>query len=313
MTKITELLGIEYPIFQGAMAQVSRYQLAAAVSEAGGLGIIASGGMSKEMLEEQIEECLKLTNKPFGVNLMLMAPNCDELVDVIVEKGVKIVTTGAGTPKKYMDTFKANNIKVIPVIPNVAIAKKMEALGVDAIVAEGTEAGGHIGELATMALVPQIVDAVSIPVIAAGGIADGRAVAAAYALGAEGVQVGTAFLVAEECPVPAAFKEAVLAATDTSTVVTGRKNGAPVRGLRNKMTEKYIQYENENMPREALEELTMGSSRKAAIDGDVENGSIMAGQISGLLHEVRPAKEIIATMFHEANTIIDKLQNKKMK
>ncbi len=295
MEKITDILKIDYPIFQGAMAQISKYQLAAAVSEAGGLGIIASGGMSADQLREEIQNCKQQTTKPFAVNLMLMAPNVPELVEVIIAEKVKIVTTGAGTPKPFMPLFKEHGIKVIPVIPNVKIAKKMEELGVDAVVAEGSEAGGHIGELSTMVLTPQIVDAVKIPVIAAGGIGEHRGVAAACALGAHGVQCGTAFMLAAECPIPENVKEFIAQTSDTDTAVTGRKGGAPVRSIRNKMIDQYVQWENENVPREKLEELTMGSARKAAA-GDIENGSVMAGQVSGMLQKVRTAKEILVDL-----------------
>lgn len=299
---ITKLLNIQYPIFQGAMAQISKHQLAAAVSNAGGLGIIASGGMSTDQLRDEVRQCKAKTDKPFAVNLMLMMHNIPDLINVLIEEGVKIVTTGAGTPKPYMPIFKQHGIKVIPVVPNVSIAKKMEELGVDALVCEGTEAGGHIGDISTMALVPQVTQAVKIPVLAAGGIADGRGIAAAYALGAQGVQAGTMFLVAAECPVPDNFKHFVIAANDTATAVTGRKNGAPVRSIKNKMIETYIRLENENASRDELEELTMGSARKAAA-GDVENGSIMAGQICGLLTEIKPAKQIIEEAFAQAKYI----------
>ncbi|MEI5993597.1 nitronate monooxygenase [Candidatus Enterococcus mansonii] len=303
MTRITETLGIKYPIFQGAMAQISKYQLAAAVSNAGGLGIIASGGMSDEQLREEIRNCKKHTDKPFAVNLMLMAPNVPELIEVIVDEGVKIITTGAGTPKKYMPIFDKAGIKVIPVVPSAAIAKKMEDIGATAVVAEGSEAGGHIGELSTMVLLPQVVDAVSIPVIAAGGIGTGKNIAAAYVLGASGVQMGTAFMLAEECPIPANVKEFIANAKEMDTAVTGRNGGAPVRSLKNKMIEQYIQWEKDNMPREQLEELTMGSARKAAA-GDIENGSVMAGQVSGLLHQVKPAKQLIEDVLNDAHAAL---------
>lgn len=303
MKKITEILDIEYPVFQGAMAQISKYPLAAAVSNAGGLGIIASGGMSEEQLREEIINCKKLTDKPFAVNIMLMAPNVPDMVKVVIEEGVKIVTTGAGTPKNYMDAFKAAGVKVIPVIPSAKLAKKMEDLGVDAVVAEGSEAGGHIGELSTMVLLPQVVAAVNIPVIAAGGIATGKGMAAAYALGAQGVQMGTAFMLAEECPIPVNVKEFVVEADELDTAVTGRNGGAPVRSIKNKMINQYIQWEKENMPREQLEELTMGSARKAAA-GDIENGSVMAGQVSGLVKEIKPAKQIIEDILEEAHQTI---------
>ena len=235
---ITKLLGIKYPVFQGAMAQIARYQLASAVSNAGGLGIIASGGMSPEQLREEIVNCKKYTDKPFAVNLMLMMHNINEIIDVVIEEGVGIVTTGAGTPRKYMPKLKEAGIKVIPVIPSVKAAKKMEELGCDAVVVEGMEAGGHVGESTTMALLPQVTSAVNIPVIAAGGIADGRGVAAAYCLGASGVQMGTVFLATEECPVSENYKNAIIEAVDTSTTLTGTKFGAPVRGIKNELTKR---------------------------------------------------------------------------
>ncbi|MGX7112638.1 nitronate monooxygenase [Gemella cuniculi] len=304
-TNITKLLGIKYPIFQGAMAQIARYELASAVSNAGGLGIIASGGMSADELRHQIHECKKLTDKPFAVNLMLMMQNIDELIDVIIEEEIKIVTTGAGTPRPFMEKLKSADIIVIPVIPSVKIAKKMEELGVDAVIAEGTEAGGHVGETTTMALLPQVTQAVSIPVIAAGGIADGRGVAAAYVLGAQGVQLGTLFLATEECPVPNSFKNAVLDATDTSTTVTGRRNGAPVRSIKNPMIKKYLELEYSNASRDELEELTLGSLRRAVYEGDVENGSVMAGQICGMITKVKPVKDVVEGLFKEADEVLN--------
>ncbi|EAC3765950.1 DUF561 domain-containing protein [Listeria monocytogenes] len=304
---LTEMLQIKYPILQGAMAQIATYELASAVSNAGGLGIIASGGMSADALREQIRLCKEKTTKPFAVNIMLMMPNCPELVDVIIEEDVRVVTTGAGTPKPFMEKFKAAGIKVIAVIPSVKIAQKMEEIGVDAVVAEGTEAGGHVGETTTMALVRQVVSAVNIPVIAAEGIADGHGMAAVYALGASGVQIGTLFLVAEECPVPASFKQAVLDATDTSTTVTGRRNGAPVRSIKNPMIQKYVELENENASRDKLEELTLGSLRKAVHEGDVENGSVMAGQICGMLTEIRSTSDIIENLMKESKQVASNL------
>ncbi|MGM0215844.1 DUF561 domain-containing protein [Enterococcus sp. AZ109] len=306
MTAITELFNLKYPVFQGAMAQISRHQLAAAVSNAGGLGIIASGGMSAEELRTEIRDCQKLTDRPFAVNLMLMAPNVPELVDIIIEEKVPIVTTGAGTPKKYMPQLKEAGIKVVPVVPSAKLAKKMEDLGVDAVVAEGSEAGGHIGELSTMVLVPQVVQAVNIPVIAAGGIANGQGMAAALALGAQGIQMGTAFLLAEECPIPDNVKEFVANAGELDTVVTGRSGVAPVRSLKNNMIAQYQQWEKEDMPFEQLEKLTLGSARKAAA-GDIENGSVMAGQISGLVHKIKPAQKIIEDVVMEANETIKQL------
>ena len=302
---ITKLLGIKYPVFQGAMAQIARYQLASAVSNAGGLGIIASGGMSPEQLREEIVNCKKYTDKPFAVNLMLMMHNINEIIDVIIDEGVGIVTTGAGTPRKYMPKLKEAGIKVIPVIPSVKAAKKMEELGCDAVVVEGMEAGGHVGESTTMALLPQVTSAVNIPVIAAGGIADGRGVAAAYCLGASGVQMGTVFLATEECPVSENYKNAIKEAVDTSTTLTGTKFGAPVRGIKNELTKRYHELEEKSSTLMELEELTLGSLRKAAYEGDVENGSIMSGQIAGLVNEIRPVKDVIEGIFEEAQKVLE--------
>lgn len=302
---ITKLLGIQYPIFQGAMAQIARYPLAAAVSEAGGLGIIASGGMTAEELRQEIRHLKELTDKPFGVNIMLMMDNIADIVQVIIDEKVPIVTTGAGTPKHIMPYLKEAGTKVIPVIASVKHAQKMEELGVDALIAEGTEAGGHIGSTTTMALVPQIVDAVSIPVIAAGGIADGRGIAAAYSLGAQGVQLGTIFLATQECPVAESYKQAILEANDTATAVTGQKAGAPVRCLRNQLTERFLALEEQNASREELEELALGSLAKAVHEGDVETGSLMAGQIAGLIKEIRPVKTVITDLFDDAQRVIN--------
>lgn len=302
---ITKLLGIKYPVFQGAMAQIARYQLASAVSNAGGLGIIASGGMNPEQLREEIVNCKKYTDKPFAVNLMLMMHNINEIIDVVIDEGVGIVTTGAGTPRKYMPKLKEAGIKVIPVIPSVKAAKKMEELGCDAVVVEGMEAGGHVGESTTMALLPQVTSAVNIPVIAAGGIADGRGVAAAYCLGASGVQMGTVFLATEECPVSENYKNAIIEAVDTSTTLTGTKFGAPVRGIKNELTKRYHELEEKSSTLMELEELTLGSLRKAAYEGDVENGSIMSGQIAGLVNEIRPVKDVIEGIFEEAQKVLE--------
>lgn len=302
---ITKLLGIKYPVFQGAMAQIARHQLASAVSNAGGLGIIASGGMSPEQLREEIVNCKKYTDKPFAVNLMLMMHNINEIIDVIIDEGVGIVTTGAGTPRKYMPKLKEAGIKVIPVIPSVKAAKKMEELGCDAVVVEGMEAGGHVGESTTMALLPQVTSAVNIPVIAAGGIADGRGVAAAYCLGASGVQMGTVFLATEECPVSENYKNAIIEAVDTSTTLTGTKFGAPVRGIKNELTKRYHELEEKSSTLMELEELTLGSLRKAAYEGDVENGSIMSGQIAGLVNEIKPVKDVIEGIFEEAQKVLE--------
>ena len=303
---ITKLLGIKYPVFQGAMAQIARYQLASAVSNAGGLGIIASGGMSPEQLREEIVNCKKHTDKPFAVNLMLMMHNIDEIIDVVIEEGVGIVTTGAGTPRKYMPKLKEAGIKVIPVIPSVKAAKKMEELGCDAVVVEGMEAGGHVGESTTMALLPQVTSAVNIPVIAAGGIADGRGVAAAYCLGASGVQMGTVFLATEECPISENYKNTIVEAVDTTTTLTGTKFGAPVRGIKNELTKRYHELEEKSSTLMELEELTLGSLRRAAYEGDVENGSIMSGQIAGLVNEIRPVKDVIEGVLEEAQKVLEK-------
>ena len=302
---ITKLLGIKYPVFQGGMAQIAKHELASAVSNAGGLGIIASGGMSIDQIREEIVNCKKHTDKPFAVNLMLMMHNIDEIIDVVIEEGVGIVTTGAGTPRKYMPKLKEAGIKVIPVIPSVKAAKKMEELGCDAVVVEGMEAGGHVGESTTMALLPQVTSAVNIPVIAAGGIADGRGVAAAYCLGASGVQMGTVFLATEECPISDNYKNVILEAVDTSTTLTGTKFGAPVRGIKNELTKRYHELEEKSSTLMELEELTLGSLRRAAYEGDVENGSIMSGQIAGLVNEIRPVKDVIEGIFEEAQKVLE--------
>lgn len=292
-TEVTELLGIEYPIIQGGMAWVADYHLAAAVSEAGGLGIIGAGGAPASWVQEQIREARKLTDKPFGVNIMLMNPEADRIAQVIVEEGVKVVTTGAGSPEKYMKMWKEAGVRVIPVIASVALAKRMERCGADAVVAEGTESGGHIGETTTMALVPQVVDAVNIPVIAAGGIADGRGIAAAFMLGAKAVQMGTHFVVVKESIVHQNYKNHVIKAKDIDTRVTGRSTGHPVRVIRNKMTKEYLKLEQEGATLEELERFTLGGLRKAVVEGDTDNGSIMAGQIAGLVKEEYTCKELI--------------------
>ncbi|MGJ7920849.1 DUF561 domain-containing protein [Neobacillus sp. LXY-4] len=304
---ITKLLGIKYPIFQGGMAQIAMAPLAGAVSNAGGLGIIGSGGLTADRLREEIRKTKEITDQPFAVNLMLMMHNIPELIEVVIEEGVKIVTTGAGTPAPYMATFKEHGIKVIPVIPSVKIAKKMEALGVDAIVAEGTEAGGHVGETTTMALLPQVVSAVSIPVVGAGGIADGRGIAAAFALGAQGVQVGTRFLATVECPTHENFKLAVVNADDTSTTVTGRSLGGPVRSIKNSMIAEFQELERQNASRDELEKISLGSLRKAVFEGDTDRGSVMAGQICGLVNEITTVEEMITSMFAEAQEVLNNL------
>lgn len=307
LMSITSLLGIQYPIFQGAMAQIAHYQLAAAVSEAGGLGIIASGGMTGEELRTEIRELRKLTDKPFGVNIMLMMKNVEEIVNVIIEEKVPVVTTGAGTPKFIMPYLKEAGIKVIPVIASVKHAVKMEELGADAVISEGTEAGGHIGEMTTMALLPQVTRAVDIPVIGAGGIADGRGIAAAFALGAQGVQMGTLFLATTECPISDAYKQAIVEAIDTATAVTGRIAGAPVRCIRNEMTDHYIELERKGASRDELEEITLGSLSKAVYDGDIVNGSMMSGQIAGLVSEIKPCKEVIEQLMTDAKNVLSHL------
>lgn len=305
-TKITELLGIQYPIIQGGMAWVAEYNLAAAVSNAGGLGLIGAASAPAEVVREQICKARELTDKPFGVNVMLMNPNADEVAQVIVEEGIKVVTTGAGNPAKYMQMWKDAGVKVIPVVASVALAKLMERAGADAVVAEGTESGGHIGSATTMALVPQVVDAVQIPVIAAGGIADGRGFAAAMMLGAEAVQMGTRFVVAKEAVTHANYKEKVIKAKDIDSEVTGLSHGHPVRQLRNKMTREYLRLEKEGVPFEELEYLTLGSLRKAVMEGDVTNGTVMAGQIAGLINKEQTCKEMIEEIMTEAETLLHK-------
>jgi len=303
-TEITELLGIEYPIIQGGMAWVADYHLAAAVSEAGGLGIIGAGGMDAEMVRDQVRKVKELTKKPFGVNVMLMNPHAPEIAKMLVEEDVKVVTTGAGSPEKFMPMWKEAGIKVIPVIASVAYAKRMEKVGADAIVAEGTESGGHIGEATTMTLVPQVVDAVNIPVIAAGGIADGRGFAAAFMLGAKAVQMGTVFICADETNVHQNYKDFVMKAKDIDSKVTGRSTGHPVRILRNQMVTEYLKLESEGATLDELEHLTLGALRKAVVDGDVKTGSVMAGQISGLVKEQRSCKEIIEQIMAEGEKLL---------
>lgn len=303
-TRITEILGIEYPIIQGGMAWVAEHHLAAAVSEAGGLGIIGAGGAPAEFVREQIQNVKAVTDKPFGVNLMLMNPEADAIAQIIVDEGVKVVTTGAGNPAKYMEMWKNAGIKVIPVIASVAMAKLMERGGADAVVAEGMESGGHIGSTTTMTLVPQIVDAVSIPVVAAGGIADGRGLAAAFMLGAEAVQIGTRFVVATESIVHENYKAMLIKAKDIDSVVTGMSHGHPIRTIRNKMTKEYLRLEKEGVDFMELEKLTLGGLRKAVMEGDVVNGSVMAGQIAGLVKKEQPCKEIISEIMEQAAALL---------
>lgn len=305
MNRICKTLGIEYPIIQGAMARIAESSLASAVSEGGGLGIIASGGVSADWLRSEIKKVREATDKPFGVNIMLLDPNTEELIDVVCDEKVPVVTTGAGNPGKYIPKLKEHGIIVVPVVANLALATRVERAGADAIVAEGCEAGGHIGETTTMALVPQIVDALSIPVLAAGGIGDGRGVAAAYMLGAEGVQVGTRFLVAEECIIAQGYKDAVLKAKDSSTVATGRSTGHPVRIIKNKLARQILQLEKENADIEKINELCTGTLAKAVIDGDTDYGNLMSGQIAGLVNKEQKASEIIKELFEEATEIYE--------
>lgn len=303
-TKITQLLGIEYPVIQGGMAWVADYHLAAAVSEAGGLGIIGAGGAPASFVREQIQKAKEITSKPFGVNIMLMNPEADQIAQVVIDEGVKVVTTGAGNPGKYMAAWKEAGIKVIPVVASVGLAKMMERAGADAVVAEGTESGGHIGELTTMTLVPQVVDAVNIPVIAAGGIADGRGFAAAIMLGAEAVQMGTRFVVAKESIVHDNYKQKVISAKDIDSAVTGRSTGHPVRCIRNKTTREYLKKEQEGATLEELEKMTLGSLRKAVVDGNVVEGSLMAGQIAGLVKSENTCEEIIKEVMTQAEKLL---------
>lgn len=304
-TEITELLGIEYPILQGGMAWIAEAQLAAAVSNAGGLGIIAGGSAPIDYLREQIRKCKSLTDKPFGVNIMLMSPNAEELAQLVIDEGVPVVTTGAGNPGKYMAAWKQAGIKVIPVIPSVALAKRMERSGADAVVAEGTESGGHIGENTTMCLVPQTVDALEIPVIAAGGIADGRGVAASFMLGAEGVQVGTRFLASDECVIHPTYKELVIKAKDTDSVVTGRYTGHPCRNIKTRFSKRLASGESSgSITPDEFEELTLGSLRKAVQDGNIDEGSFLCGAIAGMITEVKPCKDIIEQMFAQAEKLL---------
>ncbi len=305
-TRITDIFNIEYPIFQGGMAWVAEHNLAAAVSEAGGLGIIGAGGAPAAFVREQIQKVKAATDKPFGVNVMLMNPEADEIAQIIVEEQVKVVTTGAGNPAKYMEQWKAAGVKVVPVVASVAMARIMERGGADAIIAEGMESGGHIGSATTMTLVPQVVDAVAIPVVAAGGIADGRGFAAAFMLGAEGVQIGTRFVVATESIVHENYKAMLIKAKDIDSTVTGMSHGHPIRSIRNKMTREYLRLEKEGTDFMELEKLTLGGLRKAVMEGDVVNGSVMAGQIAGLIKKEQPCKEIITEIMQEAQNLLGK-------
>lgn len=306
-TVIDQSLGLEFPIFQGGMAWVADASLAAGVSNAGGLGIIAAMNSNGEQLREEIRKCKAMTDKIFGVNIMLMSPFADEVADVVVEEGIKVITTGAGNPGKYMPKWLEAGIKVIPVIPSVALARKMEKNGAFAVIAEGGESGGHVGDLTTMALVPQVVDAVSIPVIAAGGIADGRQIAAAFMLGAVGVQVGTRFLVADECTISQEYKNKVLKAKDIDTVVTGKRLGHPVRSIRNSFTREYTkaEYDSANVSDEELENMGLGRLRRAVKDGDVSQGTVLAGQVASMVKKAQPAREMIEEMFEQAEQTLN--------
>ena len=304
-TRITELLGCEYPIIQGGMAWVAEHTLASAVSNAGGIGLIAGGSAPIDYLRDQIRKCKEKTDKPFGVNIMLMSPNADDLAQLCIDEGVRVVTTGAGNPGKYIAAWKEANIKVIPVVPSVALAKRMERAGADAVVAEGTESGGHIGENTTMCLVPQVVDALEIPVIAAGGIADGRGMAAAFMLGAEGVQIGTRFLASEECRIHPTFKELVIKAKDTDSVVTGRYTGHPCRNIKTKFSKKLANGERDgSLSPEEFEQITLGSLRKAVVDGNVDEGSFLCGAIAGMVNEIKPCKDIVEEIMGGAEKLL---------
>ena len=306
-TVIDQSLGLEFPIFQGGMAWVADASLAAGVSNAGGLGIIAAMNSNGEQLREEIRKCKELSDKPFGVNIMLMSPYSAEVADVVVEEGIKVVTTGAGNPGKYMPKWLEAGIKVIPVIPSVALARKMEKAGAYAVIAEGGESGGHVGDLTTMALLPQVVDAVSIPVIAAGGIADGRQIAAAFMLGAVGVQVGTKFLVAKECTIAQEYKDKIIKAKDIDTVVTGKRLGHPVRSIRNSFTREYTkaEYDSTNVSDEELEKMGLGTVRLAAREGDVSRGTVLAGQVAGMINKEQTAREMIVEMFEQAEEVLN--------
>jgi enoyl-[acyl-carrier protein] reductase II len=305
--KLTRILGIEIPVIQGGMAWVATGELAAAVSMAGGLGTIGAGNAPAEVIREEIKKVKELTKKPFAVNIMLLSPFVDEIVDLVIEEQVPVVTTGAGNPGKYIDRFKEAGIKIIPVVPTVSLAKRMERVGVDCLIAEGTEAGGHIGELATMALIPQIVDAVEIPVIAAGGIADGRGVVAAMALGAQGVQLGTRFVCSEECTAHENYKKAIVMANDRDAVVTGRSTGHPVRNLKNSLTKMMDKLEREGVSKEKIEEVGTGRLQLAVREGNVEEGSVMAGQSAGLINDIKPVKNIIENILIEMEKTINYL------
>lgn len=307
MNRICNLLGIKYPIIQGGMAWVATAELAAAVSNAGGLGLIAAGNAPADIIKQQIIKARTLTDKPFGVNVMLLSPYVDDVMDVIYEEKIPVITTGAGNPAKYMEKLKSIGTKIIPVVPSVALAKRMEKYGADAIIVEGTEAGGHIGELTTMVLIPQVVDEVSIPVIGAGGIADGRGMAAALALGAEAVQIGTRFICSSECIVHENYKKSVINAKDRDAIVTGRSTGHPVRILKNKLAKEMINLEKEGADPSVLEAKGVGCLRLAVVEGDMDKGSVMAGQIAAMVKEIKPCKEIIEEIVIDAKKTISRL------
>ncbi len=300
--KLNELLGTEFPLIQGGMANIATGEFAAAVSNAGALGLIGAGGMNADTLRENIRRCKALTDKPFGVNIMLMNPAAPEMAKVVVEEGVKVVTTGAGVPSQYVPAWKEAGIKVFPVVAATALVRRLAPLGVDGFIAEGTESGGHVGELTTMALVPQVKAMTDLPVIAAGGVASGRQLAAAFALGACGAQIGTCLLVSQECPIHENYKQALLKAKDSDTTVTGRSVGAPVRILKNQMAREYLAKEREGADKMELEKYTLGSLRRAVFDGDTKTGSLMAGQVAGMLHEIRPLRVILEELWHDCQT-----------
>lgn len=310
MKDLCELLNIKYPIIQGGMAWVATAELAAGVSNAGGLGIIAAGNAPKEVIKEQIKKCRELTDKPFGVNVMLLSPFVEEIMDLIVEERVEVITTGAGNPAKYIERLKEVNTKIIPVVPTIALAKRMEKHGADAVIVEGTEAGGHIGELTTMVLTPQVVDNVNIPVIAAGGIADGKGLAAALCLGASGVQIGTRFICSDECIAHENYKNLILKSRDRDAIVTGRSTGHPVRTLKNKLAKDILNMEKEGANPLDIDQKGVGSLRMAVINGDVDNGSFMAGQIASYINDVKPCKQIIEDIMEESKSILSKINEK---
>ena len=305
MKKLNEILGTEFPIIQGGMANIATGEFAAACSNAGALGMIATGAWDGQRLRQEIRRAKELTDKPFGVNLMLMNPCADEIAQVIIDEGVQVVTTGAGNPGKYIPAWKEHGIKVLPVVAATVLAKRLVRLGVDAVIAEGTESGGHVGEMTTMALVPQVIDAVDVPVVAAGGIADGRQAAAAFALGACGIQVGTCLLASEECPIHENYKQAILKAKDSDTTVTGRSIGGPVRVLKNKMAREYLALEKRGASLEELEAVTLGGLRRAVLEGDVEHGSVMSGQVAGMLHEIRPLRQIFEERYSGGRSVLE--------